>query len=119
METANEMATVRADLENFVAGGHVTATFKPKPNTDLKRLRTKQNDVWEMRIQQPVKYRLFGFFAEQDVFVGMELWPRDEVNFEEDIEYAQNEWRNLFPHHQPLVSESINDYISEAVVLLR
>lgn len=116
---AYELATVRSDLENFVTGGEVSATFKPTPNADLKRLKTKRKDVWEIRIQKPAKYRLFGFFAEQDVFVGFELWRRDDVDFEDDIEHAQKVWRQLFPHREPVIAESIHDYISEAVFLLR
>jgi hypothetical protein len=117
--SAYEMATVRSDLEHFAMGGHVSATFKPKPNAFLKRLKTNRNDVWEIRIQRPARYRLFGFFADQDVFVGTEIWPRDDVDFDDDIEHARKVWLELFPHHQPLISERIHDYVSEAVVLLR
>ena len=116
---ADEMAAVRLDLENFTMGGHVSATFKRTPGADLKRLTTKARDVWEIRIQQPALYRLFGFFAEEDVFVGCDLCPRDYVHFDDDIPNARKAWAELFPHHAPLISENIHDYIHEAVVFLR
>lgn len=118
-DVAEELAAVRVDFENYTMGGQVTATFKPTPNADLKRLQTKAKDVWEIRIQSPALYRLFGFFAEQDVFIGFALWERDHVDFDRDIEDARKVWAELFPNNTPLVSENINDYISEAVVFLR
>ena len=63
--------------------------------------------------------RLYGFFAAQDVFVGVDLVPRDLTDFGEDIRRAKAVWGSLFGSYEPIVSENINDYISERVVRLR
>ncbi len=123
-DEAVEMAYVRADLDNFVGEGTVHLAFSAGPkNANFRRLhdkKRKSRKVWEMRTLSPKPgYRLFGLFAAQDVFVGVDLIPRDMVDFEGDISRAKNVWQKLFGTYEPLVSEDINDYVSEKLVFLR
>jgi hypothetical protein len=123
-DEAIEMSYVRADLDNFVGEGLVHMAFGRGPKSaNFRRLevtKRKRPKVWEMRTLEPSPgHRLYGFFAHQDVFVGVDLVPRDLVDFDEDISRANATWVNLFGSYEPVTSENINDYISKRVVRLR
>lgn len=115
-----DMQFVRAELENFIGRFRVTVTFGRKPKTQFRRLSVKKGKkpkVWEIRIMDaPTPYRLLGFFADQDTFIGVELLPRESLDFEGEIKRANRKWANLFNAHEPVVSENIYDYISEHAV---
>ncbi|NJO32435.1 MAG: hypothetical protein HC869_04200 [Rhodospirillales bacterium] len=117
------MPFVRADLEHFIMGAFVTAAFGRKPKAGFRRLSQKKRGipiVWEMRITaSKVQYRIIGMFPERDVFIGAEMWCRDLINFEEEIDKATSLWEGWFPGFSPVRSDNIHDYISENVVLLR
>lgn len=117
-----DMQYVRAELENFIGRFRVTATFKKQPKTQFRRLSVKTGKkakVWEIRIMDSqTPYRLLGLFADRDTFVGVELLPRDSLDFENEIRRANSRWSHLFVAHEPVTSENINDYISEHVVYL-
>jgi len=122
-DDANQMPYVRADLENFIANGYVSAAFGRGPRANFRRLEERKRmkpRVWEIRTMEPPPgHRLLGFFADQDVFVGVDLVPRDLIDFEAGKTRAKSTWVSLFGSHEPVVSENINDYISENVVRLR
>ena len=118
------MSFVREDLDNFVGEGLVHLAFSKGPkNANFRRLQEKKRKaqkVWAVRTLNPSPgNRLFGFFAAQDVFVGVDLVPRDLVDFEDNIGRAKATWANLFGPYEPVVSEDINDYVSQRVVRLR
>lgn len=99
-EDAARMPYVRADLETFVQGKPITAAFGRRARVNFRRLerdRRGRPKVWEMRtLAPPPGYRLFGFFAETDVFVGVELQPRDAVDFKFEINRAERAWGKPF-----------------------
>lgn len=70
-------------------------------------------------MDSPTAYRLLGFFADQDTFIGVELLPREALDFESEAKRANSKWVALFTAHEPVTSENINDYISEHVVYLQ
>lgn len=109
----NEIEGARALLEKFMFGKEVSATLKRSPNTDLKRLQDGLKPiVWEMRVCRPCQARLFGCFAKSDVFIATELAGRDGLNFDENIADAKTRWNALFPSNRPIISDSVNGYIS-------
>lgn len=122
-EEEAQMPYVLADLENFALGFWVLTALGRGPKVNFRRLevrRRKRPETWEMRTMEPPPgYRLFGFFADADKFVGLHLVSKDLVNNDEDMKHAQSKWRNLFGTFNPVVSENINDYISENVERLR
>ena len=122
-DEAIEMSYVKADLDNFVGEGLIHITFSRGPkNANFRRLEVKKRKrpkVWEMRTLDPSPgHRLYGFFADQDAFVGVDLVPRDLADFDEDIDRANATWVSLFGSYEPVISENINDYISQRVVRL-
>ena len=117
------MPYVRADLENFIANGYINAAFERGPKANFRRLEEKKGKkprTWEIRTMEPPPgHRILGFFSTQDVFVGVDLVPRDLIDFDADIRRAKATWFNLFGSYEPVISENIYDYISERVVRLR
>lgn len=109
-----EMPLVRRFIEHFMFGNIVTVSFQRSPKAGFRRLEDRANLVWEMRILDPKPgNRLFGFFARADVFVGTQLVPRDDLNFDEEIRTAKQIWKSLLPDEDPLLADGINAYISE------
>ena len=114
------MPEVRADLENFIVNGKITTTYRKYPNTNFKRLQDRSKQVWEIRTMDPNPgSRMTGFFVLTDRFIGTDLMPRDEIDFDLEINRAKACWRTLFTNYQPVVSENIHDYISTNVVHFR
>lgn len=119
-----QMAYVRADLENFITNGRITTAFSRGPRSvNFRRLSERDRrrpTVWEVRtVNSRPQYRLVGLFAVQNVFIGTELVPRDDMHFEDEQRRAKATWANLFGSYEPVTSENINEYISERVVHLR
>lgn len=121
-EERSFMPQVQADLENFIEGGWINATFRMRPNAYCKRLQDGSKSVWELRTIDPAPgVRIFGMFAMKDVFIGTGMLLRSELNdcsFKEEIRNTKAKWRNILHTYAPVVSENINDYITENVVQL-
>ncbi|MHB1101991.1 MAG: hypothetical protein ACYC0C_04250 [Devosia sp.] len=63
-------ATLEAAMSSFVEGGYVTDNF-------IKQLLDKKNEHWELRSRRPKpSLRVFGRFAQPDVFIGTHVVPR-------------------------------------------
>jgi hypothetical protein len=120
---------LRADLDRFIEGrlitvGNLSTPYKGKTSY-MKRLNRPHDEVWEIRSIDPHPgIRVFGRFADTDVFIAL-TWakrpdlrgPRDR-EWRDSIEACKAEWRKLFPAYQPKSGADIRDYISTNVVLV-
>ena len=119
---------LRNDLDNFTDGSFIiTATDKlhSKKECYLKRLKPRDDEIWEIRCCEPLpQLRVFGRFAQKDVFVGLTwaLRPEllDHLTFEGTQAWRRamvecaTEWRRLFPSYPALSGASIHDHVSNA-----
>lgn len=95
-------AFLQADLEVFVTGQSIDAMY-------FKRLAPKGKNVWEIRSPRPrPSIRIFGRFAERDVFIAtsyslrMPLGQFNSLQWRNAVHIARQEWNGLFRNHQPV-----------------
>jgi len=120
---------LKGTLETFVRGQEIGVCLKPykAAKAYMGRLDEPEDEVWDIRSIDPNPgVRIFGRFAEIDVFVGL-IWsprsvkipasqrlplgPRDSVEWKTAILECKSEWRKLFPSYQPIHGEEIYEYI--------
>lgn len=109
-----------ADLDQFINGEIITVAERPfvKGKTAyIKQLYKRHEEVWEIRSRDPAPgMRVFGRFAEQDVFIALTWWNRTDLGgpqsraWRDAIVGCKTEWRNLFPAHDPITDGNINGY---------
>ncbi|HSH87276.1 MAG TPA: hypothetical protein VK958_08530 [Methylophilus sp.] len=111
---------LHADLDRFINGEIIAVAerpFRKGATAYIKQLYKRSEEVWEIRSRDPKPgIRVFGRFAEKDTFVALTLWNRTDLGGPESrawrdaIVGCKTEWRNLFPAHEPITDENINDY---------
>ena len=111
----------RALLETFVRGEEIVARWPPDKNVTamMALLEPGRENVWEFRICQPPRgLRLFGRFAERDIFIGTHCYKREDLpkgnKWPHQIKLCRHAWSSLFPAHPPLSSSSIHDFLGNA-----
>lgn len=105
------------DLEVFIKGEIVQvsrlARRKP-PNTYMSPTSPRTDEIFSIRSTNPKpQIRVIGAFSEPDHFVALSYEFRDQINWDDEIEYCIGKWRSLlapFPRHS---GEFPNDYISK------
>jgi hypothetical protein len=110
---------VRADLDSFTIGQLISIGHK---NAYMSRLEKPEDEVWDIRCRDPSPgIRVFGRFAEQDIFIALTqserkpLGDRNSAEWEREIKHCQAEWRKLFHPYQPVSGVMPDDYISDNV----
>jgi hypothetical protein len=129
-ETALRCGRLEADLEKFLDGSRIEVARRPyKGKTSyMLRLDPEEEEVWEIRSRDPEpQLRVFGRFADTDVFVGLTAEVRDnlknisdEGNLWREVRIqCQTEWTNLFRPYKPKSGTNFPyDYISANVILI-
>jgi hypothetical protein len=109
---------VRADLEQFVTGGIIVVG----ETGYMKALKPEADEIWEIRCIDPdPSVRIFGSFAEKDVFVALGQRYRQQLaeigspEWAEAIRACKADWRRLFFTYRPHSGSKINEYISDPV----
>lgn len=124
---------LRADLDDFIGGQPITVGGPRHRHAYMKPMVRDKNhrgfgghEVWEIRSRDPKPgIRVFGRFAQPDVFVATNLEARTmlgafgSLEWRREIRRCKHAWNAIFGTRQPLVGEEINDYVSEQVVDLR
>jgi hypothetical protein len=113
---------LRADLDMFIDGSLLSvaqAPYKKPKTTYLARLDPMVEEVWEIRSRDPKPgIRVFGRFAEKDVFVALTWEFRDGLGgpasreWRDAREGCKAEWRKLFPTYPALGRDNLHDYAS-------
>lgn len=110
----------QAMLEAFVRGDVFVVRLPPKKNVTamMALLDPMEDDVWEFRIREPKPgLRIFGRFAEKDIFIGTHCYVRDELpkdKWAHQIKLCRHEWKLLFPAYPALSGSNVHDFISNA-----
>jgi hypothetical protein len=113
-------------LDAFITGRTIMVRFPPSKNrlALLALLEEETEDVWEFRCRDPKpQIRIFGRFAEADLFIALSWRFKSDCHtgehYEEAKEQCKKRWRYFFPSYKPFRGEDINDYVSENCVLIR
>jgi hypothetical protein len=120
---------LRGTLEAFVKGQEIGVCLEPfkASKAYMGRLHRPRDEVWDIRSIDPSPgIRVFGRFAEKDVFVGL-IWsprsvdipasqrlplgPRESIEWKNAIIECKTKWTVLFPSYQPVHGREIDDYI--------
>lgn len=117
------MNKLYADLDHFSSGERIIVSRGNIEQGYMKPLDDISEEVWEIRSRDPKpSLRLFGRFAETDIFIATNLRERIELGspgskpWRDEFERCKAEWRKLFPAYEPLTGSTLRDYISENVV---
>jgi hypothetical protein len=82
----------------------------------LALLQDAKDEVWEFRCRDPnPQIRIFGRFAEKDLFIAFIKRNRPELSNDEYqpvMEECKRHWRTLFPSYNPHHGSSADDYVS-------
>lgn len=119
-ELAHGAAAGRRMLDSFTAGNRIVVSLNPheKPaHCQLSRNAPVVDGVWEFRIRDPKpQCRIFGCFAECDVFVALSVMLRADLaeRLAYPLAVADNSsiWGGLFPGYEPIAGADINAYLS-------
>jgi hypothetical protein len=112
---------LHANLDLFIGGGIITVSMIPyKAGKSYMGLLDPPNDgIWDIRSRDPSPaLRLLGGFAKKDVFVGLVLRERKQLDVGKSREWSvaigecKTEWRNRFLAYKPLCGDNFHDYLS-------
>ncbi len=108
---AARWAKLDADMAHFVEGGYVNWGL-------MKWLDPKKQEVWELRSVRPKpSIRVFGRFAEPNVFIGTNLAYRGNLKAKWSTEFwnaifeCEKIWKS-FTKNNPFSGEKYTDYIT-------
>jgi hypothetical protein len=110
-----------AKIGSFVKGHVLLVTQqrnKKRITADFKKFEG-HDEVWVMVFPQPKneQWRLFGRFADKDIFVGLLLLPRKECGPDELYQQRAEEMVGLWKFEKkPLSGDFPSDYLSGAVI---
>ncbi len=118
---------LRADLDMFTEGRLISvaqAAYKKPKATYMTRLQPLADEVWEIRSRDPKPgIRVFGRFAEKDVFVALTWELREPLlgpgsrEWRDAREACKAEWRKLFPAYPALARDDLHDYASNIILV--
>lgn len=118
--------SLRADLDHYIGGGEVAVGWHPFDKDDsafMARTHHIERGVWDIRSRDPKPaIRVFGAFAEVDVFVALHWEYRTSLSTTRDwfnaIENALVRWANLFPDHAPHSGDNLHDFFSDSATIV-
>lgn len=121
-------AYVAAQLIDFVVGAPLRlrkqgCAIDRRTRSYMLRLNPGGDEVWEIRsaIEARPQLRLFGRFAEKDLFVALTWRERNALvrkrDWREAMDQCASEWRRLLDPHPPFTGRYPHDYLSHAHLL--
>lgn len=88
-----KLLKIHEQLNAFVQGRSITVCVPPPDeDSDLKCLRSYNRKVWEIRFRARMSERMLGVVPLKDVFIGLVMKPRDELD---GLRFAPNANRCL------------------------
>jgi hypothetical protein len=112
-ENFERWAKLEADMAHFVEGGYINWNL-------MKWLDPQKQEVWELKSVRPrPSIRVFGRFAEPNVFVGTNLKFRADLKekwskeFWDEIAKCEQVWKSLFGDECPFKGKLYTDYITD------
>lgn len=111
--------SIQSIMDQFVSGRVVSVGHNRKCHMSL--LKPQRDGIWDMRVATPLPaIRIFGQFAEQDVFIALSWEYRGLLGraisrpWKTEIRRCKAEWRKLFPTYNSMKGESIHEYLTDA-----
>jgi len=113
-----------ADFDRFIEGRLISVSLtdpysKPK-TTYMARLDPLEDDVIEIRSRDPKPgMRVFGRFADKDLFVALNweyrgnLGGPSDKEFDREREICKARWRQLFPTYESIGGRDIDEYFAD------
>jgi len=106
---------LHADLVSFTTQRYI-------PPEMIWLLKPKKHGVWEIRshLDEP-QIRVFGQFAQMDVFIGMTFDYRSDLGgivdplWSQQIRSVQHKWTSLFPGYSPKMTSDQHKLFSGAI----
>lgn len=119
-------AGMRAFLDRWTEGSIISVADDPrrKPKaTYMARIDPAPDEVFDIRCIAPNPgIRVFGCFADRDLFVALTKAGREELTTDKEWRDAREAckaaWRRLFPTYQPFSGANLNEYISVNVLVI-
>ena len=110
-------ARARAVVDAFIGGLRLAARHPPSTSAkaQIALLNPPEEQVWAFRSREPKPgVRVFGCFAEIDVFVALntELKENIDADYVREKEKCKRAWRQFFPTYTPLKGTSLADYLT-------
>ena len=126
IDLVRKSASARSMLDSFQRGDRVTVGMDPhnKPGyCMLARTDPTKMCIWQFRILDPKPHvRIFGAFAEQDVFVALAYYAKPRLNFlgsyRKVTKNAREIWTTLFGDCEPCAGDNVDEYLSENYILV-
>jgi hypothetical protein len=113
---ANWHENARAVLDAFIVGDHMSVGWEPfNKDTDaiIARVDPVDDEVWDFRCLVPRPgIRVFGRFAEPDMFIALTWEYRDHVDWDQARAECAAEWKRLFAGLPPHTGKHLNDYLT-------
>ena len=133
-EKSRRIQRLRADLENILAGENLIVCWEPykaRERHQIGRLDPTEDEVFDIRsVEPPPALRILFHFAEKDVLVAHLCNPRsisvswlnrlpliNRKRWRRAIQDSNAKWSTLFPDHSPHSGATIDDYLSNAIIL--
>lgn len=123
--TAIRVGQLLNTLDTFLGNGLITVGRRNDKHAYMKQME-KVEEVWEIRSVDPKpSIRVFGRFAERDVFVATNKGFRKPLGafgspeFKRAMTTCTQEWRRCFQTWPVHTGDTVHDYLSENVVDLR
>src|SRR5258708_37201718 len=138
-EWAHRCGLLRGDIDWFVEGSRLTVAKYPYrgKTSHMLRLDPEVDEIWELRFRDPEQIRIFGRFADKDVFIALvwefrgdlgmprkviektrPLTPEDFPDVWRDASIqCKTEWVNFFRPYEPKPGADLHDYLSNAVLV--
>lgn len=114
-EEAKRFAELTYDLGTFITNSVIYPV-------DLKLLRPKEDGIWEIRSVEPEpQIRVFGMFADKDIFIGTHYVERDilgdwdSFEWKNEIKRAKRIWDSLFLAYSHKTSTDPNNLFTGAL----
>ncbi len=107
-------ARARAILDAFISNSRIAARYPPSKKVEaaLALLQPASEEVWEFRTSKP-GVRVFGRFAEFNVFVALNIELKENINedYTKEKEICKRQWRKFFStSYKPLSGDKLSDY---------
>jgi hypothetical protein len=113
-----------ADFDRYVEGRLISVSLNSpyqKPRAAyMARLDPPRDDVIEVRSRDPKPgIRVFGCFADKDVYVAINWEHREKLGgpqdkeFDREREICKARWRQLFPTYQSINGNQVHEYFAD------
>jgi hypothetical protein len=108
---------VRTVIDAFIGGLRIAARWPPSKSikANLALLDPADEQVWEFRSPRPGGIRVFGRFANINVFVALGTELREEIDddFTREKEACKRAWRRFYPSYDPLNGQDLADFLTD------